>query len=241
MEPVTAVSALGALAMVVSSAFALCTWDRYRRRGRPHELAWTISLVMFALGSTAYWVAGALGWQGWSFRAFYLFGAILNVPYLALGTVYLLAGPRFGRPIQLGLGIAAGFCAGLVAVVPFRHALPLAGLPEGREVFGEAPRIMAAIGSGLGALVLIVGALWSAANLLRSKGRPSAGDDPVISPTRLAITNGLIAIGSIVLSLGGTFFAEADREIGFGVFLVCGIALLFSGFLVSGSAEPAGI
>ena len=60
--------------------------ERWLVRRRPHELAWTISLLMFAVASAALWLAEAGGWSGPTFRAFYLFGAILNVPWLALGT-----------------------------------------------------------------------------------------------------------------------------------------------------------
>ena len=92
----TAAAALGAVATLVSTAFCLSTLERFRANGRPHELAWTIAMAMFALASLAYFAAAALGWGGIEFRTFYLFGAILNVPYLALGTVYLLggSGPR---------------------------------------------------------------------------------------------------------------------------------------------------
>ncbi len=47
---------------------------------------------MFALASAALWLAEAKGWSSATFRTFYLFGAILDVPWLALGTVYLLTG-----------------------------------------------------------------------------------------------------------------------------------------------------
>jgi hypothetical protein len=235
----TAVSGLGALATVVSVAFALCTWDRYRARRRPHELAWTQALVMFALGSLAYWSAGASGWGSWNFRAFYLFGAILNVPYLAVGTVYLLGGVELGRAIHRGLHVVAAFCAGVLVVAPLAAAVPRHGLPEGKEVFGVAPRVMAAVGSGVGATVIIVGALWSAWKLLVARRRPAKGAAPAIPAGRLALTNVLIATGSIVLSLSGTFFTAGDREVGFGVLLVIGIAILFGGFLVSGSSPAA--
>ena len=232
----TAVSALGALAMLVSTAFALCTFDRWRRGHRAHELAWTQSLVMFAAGSFAYWAAGSLGWHSWNFRAFYLFGAILNVPYLAVGTLYLLGGERIGRPVHRALHVVAAFCAGVVLVSPFRTRLPASGLPEGKLVFGVGPRLMAGVGSGVGATILIVGAVWSAVQLVRTRRRPAAGAAPSIPAGRLAVTNALIALGSIVLSLGGTFFTGADLEVGFGVFLVAGILILFGGFLLSGSS-----
>jgi len=223
--------------MLVSTAFALCTFERWRGGRRPHELAWTQSLVMFAAGSAAYWAAGALGWHSWNFRAFYLFGAILNVPYLAVGTLYLLGGERVGRPVHRGLHVVAAFCAGVVLVSPFRAELPATGLPEGKLVFGVGPRIMAAVGSGVGATILIVGAVWSAVQLVKTRRRPAAGTAPTIPAGRLALTNALIAIGSIVLSLGGTFFTGANLEVGFGIFLVTGIVILFVGFLISGSSR----
>jgi hypothetical protein len=237
----TAVSALGAFATVVSVAFALCTWDRYRARGRLHELAWTQSLLMFALGSLAYWAAGASGWTSLNFRAFYLFGAILNVPYLAVGTVYLLGGVALGQRIHRGLHVVAAFCAGVLCVAPLAGPIPPDGLPEGREVFGVAPRVMAAVGSGVGATVIIGGAVWSAWKLLSTRRRPARGAAPAIPAGRLALTNILIAAGSIVLSLGGTLFAAADREVGFGILLVIGISILFAGFLVSGTSSPASV
>lgn len=217
----TAVSALGAAAMVFSAAFALSTWDRYRDRRQPHQLAWTIAMVMFFAGSAAYWVAGALGWEAWSFRLFYLFGAILNVPFLALGTVYLLGGRRLGDRCLTVLGILAGFCAGVVLAAPMRAEIPASGLPEGRELFGVGPRAMAAIGSGVGATVLIGGALYSAWRLVRGRGAP-----------RLVVTNLFIAAGSIILSLGGAF-GQGDREVGFGIALVAGIVVLFAGFVIT--------
>ncbi len=88
-------TALAAAATLVSLAFLLSTLERWVDRRKPHELAWTISLVFFALGSLSLWFGAALGWDEWSFKAFYLCGAILSVPFLALGTVYLLAPRRF--------------------------------------------------------------------------------------------------------------------------------------------------
>ena len=42
--------------------------------------------------------ASSTGWDEGTFRVFYLLGAIVNVPWLALGTVYLLVGPARRQP-----------------------------------------------------------------------------------------------------------------------------------------------
>src|SRR3954447_18080975 len=93
---VTLNACLAAAATLVAVAFGLSTLDRWLRRRRPHELAWTISLAIFALGAAALWWAETRGWSGASFRVFFLAGAVLNVPWLALGTIYLLAGVGAG-------------------------------------------------------------------------------------------------------------------------------------------------
>jgi len=234
----SAMSALGAIAMLTAVAFALTTADRYATRGRVHELAWTQSMMMFAVASGAYWSAGAIGWSEWNFRLFYLFGAILNVPYLAIGTIALLGGQALGRSVLTRARLVAVFCAGIVLAAPLRAPVPAVGLPEGKQLFGPAPRVMAAVGSGVGATVLLVGALWSIRTLVNQRRRPLGGTVPIMSAGRLAVTNALIATGTIVLSLGGLFFSGSERELAFGAFLVAGIAVLFAGFMVSSQAHP---
>ena len=79
-------AALAAAATLVSIAFALSTLDRYLRRRRPQDLAWSVSLGLFAIGAGALWWAETRGWSLATFRVFYLCGAVLTVPWLALGT-----------------------------------------------------------------------------------------------------------------------------------------------------------
>ncbi len=164
-------AALAATATLVATAFAAAVLERWLVRRRPHELAWTISLLMFAAASAALWLAEAGGWSDPTFRAFYLFGAILNVPWLALGTVYLLAGRRLADGVRWGLVIASGFAAGVMVTAPMHGTVPAGELPEGRDLFAPLPRILAAVGSGVAAVVVIGGALWSAWRLWR-RGAP---------------------------------------------------------------------
>jgi len=237
-RPVTAAAAMGAMATLVSTAFCLSTLERWRANRRPHEAAWTVSMAMFALASLSYFAGAALGWGSLDFRTFYLFGAILNVPYLALGTIYLLGGRPLGDRVRFWLNLTAAFCAGVVLTAPISGSLDVPGIPSGKEVFGVGPRVMAAVGSGVGAMVLIGGALWSAVSLLRLRRRPGTGPTPAISPGRLALTNVLIAIGSIILGTGGTLFGTGDQLVDFGIWLAIGITVLFAGFLVSNPATP---
>src|SRR5215207_4851222 len=57
--------------------------ERWVARRRRHELAWSLALAMFAIASAALWLGAAKGWDGATFRVFFLFGAILNVRWAA--------------------------------------------------------------------------------------------------------------------------------------------------------------
>ncbi|MGZ4771577.1 MAG: hypothetical protein ACXV3B_02745, partial [Ilumatobacteraceae bacterium] len=72
-------AALAAAATLVAVSFALSTLDRWLRRRTPHDLAWTVSLALFAVGAGALWWAETRGWSLASFRVFYLCGAVLDV------------------------------------------------------------------------------------------------------------------------------------------------------------------
>ena len=232
-------TALAAAAALVALAFSFATFDRWLDRRRRHELAWSVSLVMFAVGSGALWYGAASGWGPLSFRLFYLFGAILNVPFLALGTVYLLAGQRVGDRWAAAVSLASAFAAGVVLVAPLRAPVPSLRLPQGSDVFGPLPRVMAAVASGAGATVVLAGAVWSAWRLLRARRTASAGPTPApVPPARLAGANLLIAAGTGVLAAGGLFNSVLDEMEAFAASLLVGIMLLFAGFLVATSAGP---
>ncbi|MCU1345879.1 MAG: hypothetical protein JWL70_2145 [Acidimicrobiia bacterium] len=237
---VTAKAALAALATLVALALALSTFERWLVRRRRHELAWTASLTMFAVASAALWVGVSTGWTEPAFRVFYLFGAILNVPFLALGTVYLLAGPRRGDAWAAVVVVVGAFSAGIVTVAPL-HGHLSGELPSGKEVFDPLPRILAAVASGVGATVVIVGAVISAWRLLRGQRRSAAAPAVgAIGPRRLAIGNVLIALGTVVLSLSGILSGRLGKAESFGITLAIGIVILFTGFLVAtGPATPA--
>jgi glutaredoxin len=78
-------------AAAVSLLFAVALAQRYVSRGRTNRalLYWSMSLSMFFLATVAMFVGELVGWSGGIYRVFYLFGASLVVPWLALGTVQI--------------------------------------------------------------------------------------------------------------------------------------------------------
>jgi len=232
---VTAQAALSAAATLVAVAFTCCTLDRWLSRRRRHDMAWTVALAMFAVASGALWLGSSVGWTGPTFRVFFLFGAILNVPYLALGTVYLFAGQRSGDRVALGLTLAAAFAAGVMTVAPLEAPISGTDLPTGSEVFGPLPRILAAIGSGGGALIVLGGAVLSLWRVLGGRER-TRGRGVAAHPKRLALGNALIAGGTLVLGASGTLNGRLGASKAFAITLTIGITILFAGFLVATSS-----
>lgn len=223
------VPGLAFLATAVSSLFAQATLVRYTQRRKAHELAWTVALSMFALASVALASGSTTGWDRGTFRFFYLMGAILDVPWLALGTVYLLASPAVGRRVQWFLVGFTGLAAGVMLTAPMRV---VAGdtIPVGKDVFGVLPRILAAAGSGTGAVVVFAGAAWSMTRFLRARERPGN--------RRMAAANGLIAAGTLVLSAGGLVEGFVGHDEAFALSLALGIAVIYGGFLVASRPAP---
>jgi hypothetical protein len=231
-------AALAVAATLVAVGFALSTLDRWLRRRRPHDLAWSVSLALFAVGAGALWWAQTVGWSLASFRLFYLAGAVLNVPWLALGTVYLLAGREVGDRVRWWLVLFSGFSAGVVLFAPTRTGVAGKELPTGKDVFGVAPRVLAAAGSGVAAVVIITGALWSVARLARRREPAMTGvRRTASSPGQLVVGNLLIALGTLVLSASGTLAGRLGKDRAFSVTLLVGIVVLFAGFLVASTTQ----
>ncbi len=130
---------LAFLATAVATLFAQATLVRFTKDRRPQDLAWTVSLALFALASAALATGVSTGWDNGLFRIFFLLGAVLTVPWLALGTVYLLAGKERGRRVQWGLVFFSGLAAGVLFTAPIDGPITGTAIPVGSEVFGVFP------------------------------------------------------------------------------------------------------
>lgn len=229
------VAGLAFVATAVGTLFAEATFKRWRQGRRPHEAAWTVALALFSLASAALATGASTGWDRGVFRVFYLLGAVLNVPWLALGTVYLLFGERAGRRVRSFLVFGSGLSVGVMLTAPIRGTVVGSStIPVGKAVFGVFPRVLAAVGSGLGALVVFGGAAWSAVRFARAaRGRAIPPRTGAPSAGRMAGANVLIALGTLVLSGGGTLQGVLGHDEAFTVSLAAGITVIYAGFLVA--------
>ncbi len=213
-----------AIATLIGVAFSLSTFERWLDKKRKHELAWATSLLMFAIAAFALALGAQMGWNPLLFKIFYLFGAILNVPFLALGTVYLQWGEKVGNKVASALMLSSCFAAGILLAAPITHALPVHQLAQGSKVFSALPRIFAGVGSGVGAMVVFGGAIYS---FMRTR------------TTRFRISNALIAIGTAITGASGLLNSVFNAMTAFSITLVIGITVIYFGFVVATSAPKA--
>jgi hypothetical protein len=210
---------LPGVAAAASAAFAAAVLRQYAARGRPYQLAWGIALSMFAVASLALTAGVVAGWTPLSFKLYYLFGAILNVPWLALGTVELLGGTAVKRAYLAGLVAFTLLSVVLVALARVTAA-DLTGrlLPEGKEFLPLAVRVLAFLGNTVGTLVVVGGAVASG---LAMRARRDLR--PRFEGTLL------IALG-VLLAAGGGVFAFLASSDKLALALALGASVMYLGF-----------
>ena len=219
-------SALALLAALAATAFSADLWVSYRSRPRPHITAYGIGMTMFAVATWAFYVGLTFGWSGPAYRAFYLFGAILNILYLALGSMFLVVGRRAGNVMAILLGAFTAISITLTTTVPFANPLPASGVPDDIFAPGFGPRLFAAIGGGLGATILVILAVVSIARFWK-KSR------------HLVWGNLLIVAGTFAAAAGGTDLAFGEGSV-FALSLLVAVTLIWAGYRVASGGRLRG-
>ncbi|HET6771557.1 MAG TPA: hypothetical protein VFH75_07950 [Actinomycetota bacterium] len=214
-------------ATLVSALFGVHLLVRFGRRrgGNPAEGVWGVAMLMYAAASAALALGVLDEWSSAEFRTYWLFGAVLNVPYLAIGELYLLARNRWvGHAL---LVVALGLTA--YATLEIRTATVSAShlaeeFPLGRDVFGDgsAPHRLAQYYSYPAYLFLLAGTVWSA---LRMRGQPDL----------ISRFNGLLllAVGATVVAVGSGVGAGLGNFAVFSIALAAGVVLMYWGFLTA--------
>ncbi len=211
-----------AAASAVSGIFSGTLARGWVSRRRPNLLVWSVALAMFAVASLAAAVGLLIGWSAPVFRIYYLFGAIVNVPVLALGSIYLLASRRVAHIAAVVVLIAGLWAAGEVFAADLdRAGLATSGIPRASEVMPGPVRTLSRYFSFTGFLVGAGAALRSSWTL-----RNKAGEQM----RRLAQANILIAAGTIVVAVASGF-ARYGQGLVFSVGLLAGVTVMFAGFM----------
>jgi hypothetical protein len=209
------VVALPLAAAVVAVGFSASTWLASRTRGVALRV-WSIALLQFAAASGALAWGIGFGWTPAAYRIFYLFGAVLNVAWLALGTVWLLGGTSAGRGATALLVAVSLYAAAMVVFRSFVSgadtALTAGDIPRAADVMPSDVRALSRWFSIGGSVVLLGGLLSS------------------VVRRRNALGLGLLAAGVVVVGVGSEL-ARTGRVAPFSVGLALGITLMYAGFL----------
>jgi hypothetical protein len=219
------------LAALIALSFAgLLMWQWFARR-RTYQAIWAIALLMYAVACFEVFLGGLGGWTSGEFRVYWLLGAVLNVPFLALGELELLVKHKGVRTAMYVLTVfVTAYAIARVRTAGIHTTALAEDLPSGKEVFGDgtaAHRLPQLISIPAYA-VLVGGAVWSA---MRMRGRIDLRD-------RFVGTL-LIALGATVIAGFGSAFAALGYLAAFTISLLAGIAIMFWGFLRASRRTPA--
>ena len=217
--------AASAVAALVSAVAAAVLLARGIGRRRAHLVAWGVSLALFAVGCAAILWGSAASWTPAVFRTYYLAGAVLTVPILGLGSVWLLA-PRVAKGLTV---VVLAFCvvaALVVLTAGTRHPVPAHEVPEGRVLFDPPPRVFAVVGNVAGTLLVVGGTVGSIVRIVRR--RRAGAEGPL--DRRYLQANVLITVGVLAAASGGLllFLGEAASK---SVPLALAAVLIFAGYL----------
>jgi hypothetical protein len=210
---------------VIALAFASLLSAQFVRRRRPYQAAWILALVMYAVASFGLFLGVLDGWTTGEYRLYWLFGAILNVPWLAMGEAYLLIRNRTVTTILLvGLLFATAFALARVRTGAVDAAALAKDLPLGKDAFADdtLPYRLSQLYAYPAYGLLLLGTAWS---VWRMRGQAAVRDRMV--------GTALIATGATVVAIGSGIGAGLDVVPVFSVGLLAGIAVMFWGFVLA--------
>lgn len=219
---------LSVIAAAGATAFAVDLGRSAFSRPRPHVNAYAAGITLFALASWALAIGVAFGWQPWSYKVFFLFGAILNIPLLALGSMFLVAGPRSARTFGGFVAVLSLWSTITIGFAPLSSEFPQGLIPAGSESFlWRIYPALAGVGGGVGAIVLAVLAVVSIFRFWKRDRRLVGG-------------NAMILGGTIAAAVGGSSLAFLGEAGGFAISLLLAVSLIWGGYrTASGRRRPA--
>lgn len=222
------------LSTLVTFAFTIAVFNRYRQRGGVYLLLWAIGLLLYGIGTLSEVILG-LTFNVIVLKLWYLTGAMLTAAWLGTGTVHLLI--RRGNTAQILTGIITAVSV-LALILIFVAPVNSVAYDVTRPASEQYKEILTRSGLIIlltillnlyGTITLVGGAIYSAFLFWRKK----------ILANRM-YGNILIATGALSPALGGTFLRTSLADFLYLSELV-GAILMFIGFVLatSGQSEPS--
>ncbi len=210
MNPIVQVLA-PILGMAIAWLFAGQLAKQWWARRRDHALAWAISLFLFGLGHLAVLVSIIAGWSAPTFGVYWLSGALLNVPFLAIGQLHLMDRRRsvlwwtFG-----GLAVVWSVVFTLTAGYDTATLDAATSIPAGKDVIGGSIAYALLRPMTYTFAIVVLGSIWSAVRMR----------------TWSLL---LIALGTTVAA-GGSSVIGSGVDYLFPVLSATGVGLMYLGF-----------
>jgi hypothetical protein len=214
-----AVFVIPLIAAVVGGAFAVVVGRQYLTRRRPYQAIWALALAMFGVAALFETAGQAAGWSDATYKGYYLFGGLLNVGWLGVGSLLVVA-PR--RPSWVAIGVMAAISLVSVVAVLLSHTDPellRAQVPARGAI--DVPAVLPLVTNIGGSLLLIGGAAWSAWKSAR------AG-----APRNRVVGLALLAAGAFIVAGGHSYAQSRGAYIAQPLSEAAGIVAMFSGYLV---------
>lgn len=203
---------------VIALSLALELGRRYRDRGGPHLLWWTIGALTYAAGTAIEASVTLFGWSEALFRSWYIMGALLGGAPLAQGAVYLHVPRRAADVLSVVLITVVLIAATFVLMVPIKHELVEAHRLTGKVMAWPWVRAFSPFINLYAFVFLVGGAIKSAIQFWRRR------------ETRFrAEGNALIAVGALLPGIGGSFTRFGYTEVLY-VTEFLGIILIYLGY-----------
>ncbi len=216
------------LSTLVTFAFAVTVFNRYRQRGGQHLLLWAIGLLFYGLGTLSE-ILLSLTFNPFVLKLWYLTGAMLTAAWLGQGTIHLLV--RKGNLATILTWVLAAVSA-LAILLVFLAPVTGAAFDVTRPASEQYKDILTRNGLTItltillniyGTLGLVGGAIYSAFLFWRKK----------VLANRM-FGNILIAAGALSPAMGGSLLKAGLTDMLYLSELV-GAIIMFLGFLLSTS------
>ena len=189
------------LSTIVTFAFAIAVFNRFKVRHGAHLLLWSIGLVLYGIGTLTE-VISLFTFSPIALKLWYLSGAMLTAAWLGQGTINLLVRRRGITPtLNIVLVVVSLLAVVLVLMAPitsaavsFKTSEPLSSQYKDILTRSGAVVLLTIVLNTYGTFTLVGGAIYSAFIFWRKR----------VLFNRM-IGNILIAIGAILPAMGGSF------------------------------------
>ena len=218
------------LSTLVTFAFTVAVYNRYRQRGGTHLLLWALGLLFYGIGTLSE-VTLSLTFNAFVLKIWYLTGAMLTAAWLGMGTVHLLVRKgKIAEVITWVLAVVSLLAFLLVLIAPTLPASYNVTLPASEQYKDILTRsgltiFLTIILNIYGTLTLVGGAIYSAFLFWRKK----------ILANRM-FGNVLIAAGALSPAMGGTLLKAGYTDMLY-ISEFIGAILMFIGFVMSTSGK----